>query len=540
MFAPGVRAEPPAVTATTSTTLPALAALVFLDDPSQVLAIGAPQAQDIELRGDFVPDPQAFKARMRPHLGKPLDDANRAEIVGEVARYFREAHALVDVILPPQEITGGVLQVLVLRGKVGQIRVEGGRWFDPAQLAERLSIRPGQAVDSQRLGGDIDWLNRNPFRQVDLVYAKGAGVGETDLVLVERDRFPLRLSAGYDDSGTPVTGNDRLNAAINWGNLFGGDGLFSYQYTVDPAFKWFKAHSASITQPLPWRHVLTVFGSYADIRGNVPPPFDLDGFNWQTSARYEIPLPKAVFSRFVYQEAATLGLDFKRSNNNLAFGGEQVFGSLTDALQWNFGYNANLKDPWGGMALRALLVYSPGHWTSNQSDAAYQRSRAGATARYAYLNLQANRTTSLPFGLALITQVVYQKSDSNLLATEQIGFGGFDTIRGYDTRVVNADQGVIFSNELRTPPVSPLAAVGLKKARDSFQVLGFLDHGSARNRDLLMGEFPRSVLTSSGVGLRYAIASNFSLRADYGWQLRRLQGPRPYPSRAHLGVTVSL
>lgn len=349
----------------------------------------------------------------------------------------------------------------------------------------------------------------------------------------------MRLFAGYDDTGTPVTGNDRLSGGLNWGNVLGRDGLFSYQYTADPAFRWFRAHSASLTQPLPWRHTLTVFGSYADIRGNVPPPFDLDGFNWQASARYEIPLPKASFAQFAFQEAMTLGFDFKRSNNNLAFGGEQVFGSLTDGLQWSLGYNSNLKDPWGVVTLRALLVYSPGHWTSNQSDAAYQRSRAGATARYAYANLQANRTTALPLGFAIITQLTYQKSDSNLLATEQFGLGGFDTIRGYDTRIVNADQGVLFSNELRTPAVSPLAALGLKKLGDRLQFLGFLDHGTARNRDLLVGEPVRSTLTSAGTGLRYTVSSYLSLRADYGWQLRNAYGQRPYASRSHLGVTVS-
>ena len=120
----------------------------------------------------------------------------------------------------PHEITGGVLQVLVRSGRVGRIRVQGSRWFAPRYVAGELHARPGQDVDARQLGNDLDWINRNPFRQVDLVYAKGSELGKTDLVLREVDHFPLRVYGGYEDSGTPVTGNNRLLAGINFDKVF--------------------------------------------------------------------------------------------------------------------------------------------------------------------------------------------------------------------------------------------------------------------------------------------------------------------------------
>jgi hemolysin activation/secretion protein len=150
-----------------------------------------------------------------------------------------------------------------------------------------------------------------------------------------------------------------------------------------------------------------------------------------------------------------------------------------------------------------------------------------------------NRTTGLPYDFMLVTQFTYQRSDTNLLASEQLGFGGYDTIRGYDTRVVNGDQGYIISNELRTPPMSVLSLFRVKGGNDKFQFLGFYDYGSSSSRDLLQGEQLRTVLAGIGPGARYAISTHLSFRADYGWQLRNAQGQRLYASRSHLGVTLS-
>jgi len=98
--------------------------------------------------------------------------------------------------------------------------------------------------------------------------------------------------------------------------------MFNYQYMFSPESKYFRAHSGSFTQPLPWRHTLTLFAAYADTVGRLPEPFTLGGFSWQTGVRYEIPLPH--FSLGDYNHSLVAGFDFKRANTNLAFGGPDL------------------------------------------------------------------------------------------------------------------------------------------------------------------------------------------------------------------------
>jgi len=514
-----------------------LVGIVNVTDPNDVVKSGSPLATGVQIKGLPLLEDDRIKEKLRGYLDKPLTEAVRVNIVSDIVLFYRsQGRPVVAVNTPPQDTTGGVLQVLVLEAKVGAIKVDGARWFDSGSIAHKLRASSGHEINANDLNEDLDWINRNPFRQVDVVFVKGSELGTTDLVLQETDRFPLRVYTGYEDSGTTLTGNDRLLTGLNWGNAFGLDGQLDYQYMADPRFLYFKAHSLTYTQPLSWRHTLTLIGSYVTTHGDVPQPFDLKGINWQTSARYEIPLPRLG----AYREALDAGFDFKRADNNLAFGGQSVFGGAVDTVQWSLGYDASLQDPYGGTTVRATVIYSPGGVTARNTDAAYRLTRSGAIAGYTYGKLEVARTTRLPFDFALVNSFTGQLSDANLLGSEQLGFGGYDTIRGYDTRVVNADQGLILSNELRTPPMSLLSLVGWKThPDDKLQFIGFVDYGLAADKKLLPGEDETTSLLSAGPGLRYGLASHLTVRADYGWQLRKVTADRTNAMRWHLGMVLS-
>ncbi len=515
-----------------------LKGLVLVNDPKVVAAGGVSDAQGVRITDLPVLNQPEFRESMADYLGKPLTKSGLAKIVKTIVVYYRkQGRPVVDVSAPPQDITSGALQILVLEGKVGQVRVEGNRWFKSESLSHQVRVKPGQALDAAAIAQDIDWINRNPFRRVDLVYVKGAELGLTDLVLREVDLFPLRFYTGYDDSGTSLTENDRYLLGMSWGKVFGGEGQANYQFKTSPDFISFRAHSGSFMQPLPWRHILTLFGSYADSKANLPDPLDLSGYNWQMSLRYEVPLP----SMDSYRHALVGGFDFKQSNNNLTFGGNTVFTAATEVAQWSLGYNASRKDALGESSARATVFFSPGGFSSLDNNGAYQTSRADSKAHYIYGQLELNRTTKMPFDCTLVNLITLQAADANLLSSEQLGFGGYDTIRGYDQRVFNADSGYIISTELRSPGAAILARLPrLKALADRGQLLGFIDYGAGGNHIRLQGEKNEVKLLSVGPGLRYNVSTHVAFRLDYGWQLlNQAEAGRPYPSRAHLGLVMN-
>ena len=217
-----------------------------------------------------------------------------------------------------------------------------------------------------------------------------------------------------------------------------------------------------------------------------------------------------------------------------------MFAVATDILQWSLGYGARLKDPFGETTLRATGVHSSGGLTGRNDTASFRVSRAGATSRYVYGKVELNRTTRLPAGFMLVNLLTLQQADSNLLPSEQLGFGGYDTVRGYDTRVYNSDSGYLVTAELRAPALPGISALpAFEGVADRWQLLGFVDYGAGRNHQRLPGEAAETKLLGAGPGLRYTVYQYVSFRADYGWQiLDQAEAARRYASRSHIGLVV--
>jgi hemolysin activation/secretion protein len=449
---------------------------------------------------------------------------------------------LVDVILPPQITSSGVIQLWFLEGRVGKISVEnkGHKWFSDQFIKSQVRLRPTDTVDLKQLTDDLDWLNRNPFRQVNSVFTAGSALGQSDLLLQVQDRIPLRVYGGYENSGTKFTGTDRLLAGFNWGNAFGLDQQLNYQYTTDVDFHDISAHSASYSIPLPWRHVLSFFGAYADTTANVPgDPFPEKGQSYQASMRYSIPIHVSKH----YLEEITFGFDFKRLNNNLEFGGTTALGGTdVDVDQFEAGYSGVLIDPLGQTSFGLEGYYSPGGLTSGNDDTVYNELRPDSRDRYVYGRLNAERVTGLPANFSWIVHGFGQWADERLTTSEQMGVGGYGTVRGYNERFANGDNGWVVNNELRTPPLHPGAIVPSLRGQDALQFLVFFDYGTAEIKDFMATDLASekqkfTTLSSWGAGLRYSIRNNLSVRFDYGFELIDREADRS--NGPNVGVLLS-
>jgi hemolysin activation/secretion protein len=475
---------------------------------------------------------------IEPYLGQPVTLLRLQQLCRDVVVFYRKHdRPIVDVVIPEgQDITLGVVQIVVIEGHLGDVSVTGNRWFETDGLRSLVRIRRGDPIGEKALMQDIDWINANPFLHVDPSIARGGKVGETDLILETKDRFPARFFTGYEDSGNDLTGDERFLFGFNWGDAFLQGHQMNYQFTADSAFEKMTAHSGSYVIPLPWRHTFNVFGSYAKMKGDITDPlFNLTGFSWQASARYGIPL--APIERLKHE--LSLGFDFKQSNNDLEFGEVSVSGATTEIYQGSLAYHAQYPDPWGETSLDNLAVWSPGRWSDRNRDAIFGTVRAFSSAEYTYDRISLERRTRLPAGLSCIMRGTYQWADNNLLGSEQLGLGGYSTVRGYDEREANGDEGYLTSIELRSPSINPGALIGSKAWNDHAQALVFWDYGCVSNHSLLGGEDPNVLMSSVGPGLRYEITPYLSARFDYGFQLYRTDIAHRGTSRAHLGVVIA-
>jgi hemolysin activation/secretion protein len=506
-------------------------------NPKEVRANPLPGKPGIDPGDVALAHQPGFDAVVTPYLGQPVTMNSLAHMTRSIVAFYRDHdRPVVNVYVPEQAITSGYVQVVVVESRVGKVDATGAKWFSNIMLRQEVSLRPGDPISGGQVRNDVAWVNRNPFLQADMLMAPGDAPGTTDLLLRAQDRFPLRVYAGYEDSGNRYTSDDRLLAGVNYGNLFGLGQQLSFQYTQAPTKSEFVAESGTYVIPLPWKHVLTLFGSYAATDATLASHFNSGGVNWQISGRYEIPLPAT--ARFT--ESVIGGYDFKRNNNNLLFGVASVSNSTTDVDQFVLSYEATLRDDYGSTSASATGFYNPGGFSAYADGYDYSQQRADAPDSYVYGQFTLDRVTRLPFDFTWTLHGLIQESDANLLPSEQLGLGGYETVPGYEEREVNGDDGFLIASEIATPPVSIGEALGWTKFKDQLQFLGFVDYGGTSLRSLTAADVnPNTNLLGIGPGLRYVIDPYVSVRFDYGFQLLDTGYGTGEHSRGHIGVVIS-
>ncbi|MCY2930826.1 MAG: hypothetical protein NTV86_15280 [Planctomycetota bacterium] len=504
--------------------------------PKDVVA--NPAVRGIEVKNIPLLEAPEFHGVLQPYLGKPVTMRSISLMIRDTVAYYQgKDRPVVDVFVPEQEITGGVVQLLVVEARVGQVKVTGMKYFNEGQIRHQISLKPGDVIQAGRLLADMDYINSNPFRFVRPVLQPGKEFGTTDVIADGRDRMPVRFYGGYEDTGSRDTGLQREFVGFNAGNFLGLGHEAGYQYTTSRHVADFGIHSAYWRIPLPNRDRLSFYGNWAayETHHNAT---DLDSDNWMASVRYTTALP----ARGTLRHELEFGVDFRQASNDFSVGGHTAYRGTVDVTQLAFQYAGRDQDRAGETSWTANLYWSPFEGvTGHQNDHDYNLVRPDAQAQYAYARTSVERTWWLPKDWTFYNRFTGQAASDRLIPTEQLGLGGYDTVRGFDDREVNSDEGVTATLELRTPEadLGPFGLCGDKDLRHYLQFLVFTDYGHAWNRGHAEGEMKDADMLSVGVGLRYRINNNVKLRLDYGHKLEDVSGSPSGDGRIHLFLIVS-
>lgn len=498
--------------------------IVLLTDPAQTVTAGwADAVSGVDASRLPPATGERLKAALDPYVGRNLDSATLAEMINAAnAAIAASPQPFGIAALPDQNAANGVVQLLVVEGRMGDLRVVGAKRFSEAAYRSAIAQHPGEPVDKARLDADVAWINRNSFREASAVAAPGGSFGTVDLTLAVEEKRPWSVSATLDDTGTDQTDPLRVGAAFTWGNAFGRGDILSYQLSASPDFKKTVAHSLGLQSFLPWRHILNVSASYADIKGDLPDPFTLDGYSWSAAANYEVPLPRG--------QALVVGFEFKQSNNNFRFADLPLNENTVDVVQATIGWRGQFEDKRGGTAVGANLTLSPGGLTGRNNDETFAATRVGADATYAVLRLSLDRQTRLPAGFTLSNALRAQLSTAALVGSEQLSIGGWSTVRGFDEGRFYGDRGFVLRNELGTPP--------LERRQALLRPYLFLDTAVFGNRERLAGEQRWNDAMSAGIGIDVGIGRNLSLRGSWGFQISESIDDGD-TSRGHVGLAAT-
>ena len=500
---------------------PRLQGMVFISADTALIP-SASLAKGIKIKDLKIPKEKDFIEAMQPFLGKPINSQLLVEIKTAVIDYYWKGnYPLIRVIIPSkQDVTEGVIQIMILPSRLGEIRIEGKRYTSDERLRNAIRIRPGAQIKSSVLVDDAAWLESDNFRTVDIIYEPGEKLGLTDIVLHVQEQFPFKFYVGYENNPYKSSGSSRYKAGFNWGRLFWQDQQINFEFsTAEKTRRWFSV-AGNYLIPLPWRHKLKLFYNYNRSRAtaaelNIVPGSVTKGVLWQVGARYNLPLPRFQF----YNHLLQFGYDFKRSNDLLDYYGYNVSQKQADISQFLIRYEGVQTDSTGRTTFGFSFYASPGGMTTFDRNHYYNIQRRGAESDYVYLTFNLDRYQQLGGNWSWLMSTVMQAASGKLLATEEFSLGGHLTVRGYLENEVLGDRGILLKNEIRCPPVTII-----RPWKDALQLLGFVDFGFLNEVDQHVLSKDTSVLLSIGPGVLYRLSWHVDFRFDVGFQLKSVHG----------------
>lgn len=524
-----------------------LQGVIVLSDPQQV--VESPDAvSGVDVRtGSRMMNSRGFRRIVASHIGRPISLLELNKLSRELILYYRRCNQpVVDISIPDsQDITDGVVQIVVTEARIGKVKVKGPCYFDAQVLADQLWLCPGSPIYESVLLREQRWLYRNPFRVVDIELSPGENRGETDVIFNIKDKKPHRVYGGYEDTGNQFSGLERTFYGWNWYDAFGKDDQLGYQYTASRDFNALGAHSGFYSKALENRDIITVYGNFAESGTAIPGvPFANQGETWQFLTRWY----RELCPIGCYEHGVTAGFDFKRFDTALVFGGITLNANRVDLNQFMVGYHGKEYNCTGSWHVGIDAYMSPGDMSGHNRNSDFQGLRPFATSDFFYTRAYFERVWRLPHELEFMGRITGQLAEGNLLPSEQLGIGGYNSVRGYNLQSLLGDSGFFANLELRTQPV-PLGLgcrCGLGDEfgvfEDEFSAHIFYDIGGGYNHTPILNDGSDTELQSVGIGFRYNLQRCCSIRFDYGWGIgnKGIPGQPAQPGqRVHLGTVLS-
>lgn len=406
------------------------------------------------------------------------------------------------VVLPPQEV-GATVKLTIVRFTIGKVAIEGAKIYDEGNIRRTLpGLREGESPNFKTLAVQTAIANENPNKQVQVGLRESEQPDRIDATINVREQRPWTAGVALSNTGDEATGRDRLTVTAGHTNLWNLDHQFIGAYTTSIE-RSDDVKQLGLAYKIPLYALGGVVGAtytHSDVVGNF-------GSFTSTGAGHTFAL---AFTRYLPPDGGrrsyvALGLEDKVFDagriNGVTFGQE-----ARRSRPLSLGYNARTETDtatWGYNAQLAWNLASGSH-----NDLASYRSEDPRIDTVHFKVLRGGGSYTAPFAGHWIWTVrgAFQVSPDVLIAGEQFGIGGLDSVRGTDSeRPVTGDSGLSGTVEILTPELGP----GLR-------LLGFVDAGTVRNNKPDGLANPSSdQLASAGVGLRFA-RGRVSASLDYG------------------------
>ncbi len=467
------------------------------------------------VEGNTLLSSDAIGKVLATYTGKQKDfsDVQRA-LEGLQVAYQKLGWGVVQVTLPEQELERGEVRFEVTETRIGKIEVQGNEYFSEANVRRSVpALKEGETPNSLSIARSLRVANESSVKQSQVSLKAGSKEGEVDATIKVVDDNPRKYSVSLDNTGTSNTGILRLGFGFQHSNLWDRDHQLTLQYITNPE------HVNKVTVLGAGYHIplysrgdsIDFVLGYSDVdSGVVQQLFNVSGAGLIVLGRYNMNLGRIED----YEHKVTFGLDYKAFQSRvLTTSGVALVPDIT-LHPASIAYSGELRNDTNTFNFYTSLSYNAFEGGNDAAQSDFKASRGsagGASAEYVIWRAGVNYQRLLPADWTFRFAANAQTSRNALVAGEQFGVGGANSVRGFNERVYSNDKGHQATFELITPDIA--GKIGFDGGR--LRLLAFYDTANLSRNFIQPGEQTGLGIDSVGLGLRLTFREKLSLRLDY-------------------------
>ena len=189
-----------------------------------------------EIRGDTLLTEKALMSIFAKRTGTNVALSDIKQAASDLQmEYRRRGYPTVNVTIPPQTITNGMVKIRVFEGRVSEILVSQNHYFSSNNVMRALpSLHTNIILVGPVFQAELDRANRNQDRQISGQLEPGLEENTTILNLQVKDRLPLHAKVDFNNQSSPGTPDLRINTSASYQNLWQLEHSVGVQYSFSP------------------------------------------------------------------------------------------------------------------------------------------------------------------------------------------------------------------------------------------------------------------------------------------------------------------
>lgn len=439
---------------------------------------------------------EEVRAITSPFEGREISLGDLYKVVDKFNElYAAKGFLTCRAFLPPQTIEQGVVKILLVEGRTGNVALSGNKYTKSKYISSRLRIAKDEVANIKELNRDLLRFNAGNSTQLRVVMKAGQEPGTTDYEITAYEPKRDTWTMFEDNAGSYASNQYRTGLFFNTKSLTGNCDAFGMGVVRSQGMKAMNAtYSRSLGHSGTKLNLLYSANSVRVVEGDFE-----DKLKGHASA-YAIGLVQPLLVNETTR--SELSLDYNRSSSATDWTQGARFNIARDRVQdFTLGY--------------ALTNYGASHvfYQKHAYVRGFSESDPEAFA-YASQNFGFYKFNALYQKLYAAGQMWTLRGDAQwsgsegMASSRQYYIGGMYSVRGYKENFLGGDSGFAFSAEYAVPV--------LARGTNAF---AFFDYGHVYGNG--QSDDQHAVLASVGAGLRSQLNDYLSAQFVLGVPLQR-------------------